>query len=99
VTIANRETVSASEASGLISATFESGRLEFSRELPDEGTVRLVVVNRDLRVHSLTADEIGVDVVIGPRSERIVEFEIRPGDYRFECRIPGHSEVGRIANR
>jgi hypothetical protein len=99
VTIANRETVSASEASGLISATFESGRLEFSRELPDEGTVRLVVVNRDLRVHSLTADEIGVDVVIGPRSERIVEFEIRPGDYRSECRIPGHSEAGRIANR
>ena len=96
LTIADRETVTSAEAEGLISATFEAGRLEFSRDLPDQGRVRLVVSNRDLRVHTLTAKEIDVDVVIGPKSQRIVEIDVRPGDYRFVCRVPGHSEQGRI---
>jgi hypothetical protein len=36
LTVANRETVSAAEALGLITAAFEARRLEFSRGLPSD---------------------------------------------------------------
>jgi len=92
LTIANRETVAASESRGLRSATFEGRRLEFSTSDWPMGTVRLVVRNEDLRVHTFTSEELGIDVAIGPKSERVVEIDLKPGSYLFECRVPGHSE-------
>jgi hypothetical protein len=95
-TVTNRETVAASGGPGMILATYEAGRLEFSRDFPAEGTVRVLIVNEDLRVHSLTSEALGVDVLIGPKSERIVEAVVSTEDYGFVCRIPGHSERGRV---
>lgn len=50
-------------------------------------TARFVVRNDDLALHTFTIDELGVDVVVKPGREALVEFPAgRPGTYTLYCR-------------
>ncbi|HVM15635.1 MAG TPA: cupredoxin domain-containing protein [Egibacteraceae bacterium] len=71
---------------------------------PDELTVpadreaRFVVSNADLALHTFTVDELGVDVIVKPRSEGLVEFTPeRPGVYLLYCRPHTQDGQGMVA--
>jgi hypothetical protein len=93
LTIANRETISSSEATGARRVEFDGGRTDLRGTTWPQGPVHILVSNHDLRVHTFTVEELGIDVVVGPKSEKLIQADLAPGDYRFECRVPGHSEA------
>lgn len=96
MTVANREVVEPSEAAGARQVIFEGGRTDFRFVTWTAGPVQLLITNRDLRVHTFTVEELGIDVAVGPGSQKLIRFELPPGDYGFECRVPGHSERSGI---
>ena len=60
--------------------------------------VRYVVRNDDLALHTVTIDELGVDVVVKPRSEALVEFSAgKPGVYTLYCRPHTQDGQGMVA--
>lgn len=60
--------------------------------------VRYVVRNDDLALHTLTIDELGVDVVVKPRREALVEFPAGdPGAYTLYCRPHTQDGQGMVA--
>lgn len=54
------------------------------------GPVTVRMANADLFWHTLTIDELGVDLWVPVGGERDVTFDAPPGSYPFYCRIPGH---------
>ncbi len=58
------------------------------------GVVVLRFANRDLFWHTLTVDELSVDLKVPVGGERTISFNARPGTYPFYCGVPGHREAG-----
>lgn len=58
------------------------------------GPVHLYVVNDDLFWHTVTVDDLGIDLTVPVGSHRRLSLNGRPGTYTFYCRIPGHSQAG-----
>jgi plastocyanin len=57
-------------------------------------TVTLVVENADLFWHTLTIEELDVDVRVPVKARRRTTFIAPPGTYEFICAIPGHDAAG-----
>jgi plastocyanin len=60
----------------------------------DGGQVTVALRNRDLFWHTLTIDELRVDLKVPVGRLRSASFEARRGTYDFYCRIPGHRTLG-----
>jgi plastocyanin len=58
------------------------------------GEVTVAVRNRDLFWHTFTIDALKIDLRTPVGRLRTATFEVRPGTYRFYCRIPGHATLG-----
>lgn len=57
-------------------------------------TLRLVLKNDDLYVHTFTIDELDIDVTIGPLGEKALS--LTPGDagtYEYLCTVTGHESM------
>jgi plastocyanin len=59
-----------------------------------DGKVTFAVRNRDLFWHTLTVDALKLDLKVPVGRLRTATVEVRPGAYRFYCRIPGHTSLG-----
>jgi plastocyanin len=71
---------------------------EFSREelAADAGTLGITVTNHDVFWHTLTIDELDLDLRIPNGGTRRVQLDVDPGTYRFVCAIPGHEQAGMV---
>ncbi|TMD46038.1 MAG: hypothetical protein E6I86_13530 [Chloroflexi bacterium] len=56
--------------------------------------VTLYVTNEDLFWHTVTIDQLGVDLALPVGSHRRITFSAPSGTYTFYCRIPGHRQAG-----
>ncbi len=56
--------------------------------------VTLYVTNDDLFWHTVTIDQLGVEVALPVGSHRRITFTAPSGTYTFYCRIPGHRQAG-----
>ncbi len=56
--------------------------------------VTLYVTNDDLFWHTVTIDQLGVDLALPVGSHRRITFTAPSGTYTFYCRIPGHRQAG-----
>lgn len=64
-----------------------------TRLVADAGEVAVRMGNEDFFWHTFTIDRLGVDLQVPVGGERRVAFRAPPGEYRYYCRIPGHSFV------
>jgi plastocyanin len=56
--------------------------------------VTLYVTNDDLFWHTVTIDQLGVELPLPVGSHRRITFTAASGSYIFYCRIPGHRQGG-----
>lgn len=64
---------------------------EFAREhIEAPAPVSIVADNEDLFWHTVTIDELDVDVRIPVQARRRVVIDAPPGRYTYYCAIPGH---------
>ena len=95
VTLAGRDTVTAAERAGAIELLMR--RTEFkTTELDAKAgeTLRLVLKNNDLYIHTFTIDELDIDVTIGPRGEKALELTPpTKGTFEYRCTIAGHEPM------
>lgn len=56
--------------------------------------VTLYVTNDDLFWHTVTIDQLGVDLKVPVGSHRRITIAASPGSYSYYCRIPGHAQAG-----
>lgn len=56
--------------------------------------VTLYVTNDDLFWHTVTIDQLQVDLALPVGSHRRITFTAPSGTYTFYCRIPGHRQAG-----
>ncbi len=71
------------------SAKFSTTTLSISA-----GQVAIFATNNDLFWHTVTINELGVDVRIPVKGHRRITFTAAPGTYTFYCAIPGHAGIG-----
>jgi plastocyanin len=58
--------------------------------------VTLYVSNDDLFWHTVTIDQLGVELPLPVGSHRRITFTAPSGTYTFYCRIPGHRQAGMV---
>jgi plastocyanin len=58
--------------------------------------VTLYVTNDDLFWHTITIDQLGVELPLPVGSHRRITFTAPSGTYTFYCRIPGHRQAGMV---
>jgi len=98
LTLSGRHTVSALDRFGaepvtMVGFAFEPATLTVREGRP----ARFVVRNDDLALHTFTIDELGVDAIVKPGSEVLVEFTPdRAGTYLLYCRPHTHEREGMV---
>ena len=95
VTLAARDTVEAADRVGAIEVLMKTTEFRTAQLDAKAGeTLRLVLKNDDLYIHTFTIDELGIDVPIGPRGERALSLSPRnTGTFEYKCTIPGHESM------
>jgi plastocyanin len=58
------------------------------------GPVTVRFTNHDLFWHTFTVRDLNINLEAPVGGTRQATFEVRPGTYRFVCRIPGHERAG-----
>jgi plastocyanin len=58
--------------------------------------VTLYVTNDDLFWHTVTIDQLGVELSLPVGSHRRITFTAPSGTYTYYCRIPGHRQAGML---
>ena len=58
--------------------------------------VTLYVTNDDLFWHTITIDQLGIELPLPVGSHRRITFTAPSGTYTFYCRIPGHRQAGML---
>ncbi|MEO8462102.1 MAG: cupredoxin domain-containing protein [Chloroflexota bacterium] len=95
LTVTNIHGVAAADKQGATTITahetsYDAGTLTAAAN----GTTKFVFHNGDPIVHTFTIDALGIDVKVGPGSEKLFELTSpKPGTYQFYCRITGHAET------
>lgn len=95
VTFTSVDSVSADEKAGAARLTAEDFKFEpRTIEATLDDGAKILVRNRDYVVHNLTVDALGVDLKVGPRSEKLADLSsAAPGTYDFHCDITGHESM------
>ena len=95
VTLAARDTVEEADRVDAIEVLMEKTEFRTAELDAKAGeTLRLVIKNNDLYIHSFTILELGVDVMVGPRGEKAVALSPnKTGTFEYECIIPGHESM------
>ncbi|MEO8469635.1 MAG: cupredoxin domain-containing protein [Chloroflexota bacterium] len=94
LTVAGIHSLSAVDKSGATTITahvtkYDTDTLKASAT----GTTKIVFKNSDPIVHTFTVDALGIDVKVGPGSEKLIDLTpLKPGTYEFYCRISGHKD-------
>jgi plastocyanin len=80
--------------SGDIKLEAHNARFSTTALSASAGEVAIYATNDDLFWHTVTIDDLGVDVRIPVRGHRRVTFTAARGTYEFHCAIPGHEAIG-----
>lgn len=94
LTVAGVDRVSAADKEGATTitayvTTYDTATLMAAAN----GTTKIVFKNDDPIIHTFTVDALGIDVKVGPRSEKLIELKSpKPGTYEFYCRVTAHRE-------
>ena len=94
-TVAARDTVEEAERTGAIEVLMKATEFRTAELVATSGeTLRLVLKNDDLYIHTFTIDEFGIDVTVGPRGEKALSLSSsNPGTFEYKCIIPGHESM------
>ena len=94
-TLAARDTVRDTERAGAVEVVMKRTEFKTARLDAKAGeTLRLVLKNDDLHIHTFTIDELGIDVTVGPRGEKALELSsANTGTFEYKCTIPGHESM------
>lgn len=94
-TVTGIDRVSAADKQGAVIITAHGTKFDMDTlHAVSGGTTKIVVRNDDPIVHTFTVDGLGIDVKVGPRSEKLIELDgASSGTYQFHCRITGHSNM------
>jgi plastocyanin len=85
LTLTSRSSVGEAEAASA-SATSRMTDFEFvPASYSVEGGSRVLVRNDDPFLHTFTVDELGIDEVVTPGSEKLIAIPSRPGSYFLYC--------------
>ena len=88
---------SAATASGSgVSLTIHNAAYSTTRLNAQSGQVTLAVTNQDLFWHTVTIDQLHVNVAIPIGGHRDIHFSAPSGTYTFYCAIPGHRQAGMV---
>ena len=96
VTLAARDTVAAADRAGATEVLMKTTEFRTAQLDAKAGeTLRLVLKNDDLYIHTFTIDDLGIDVTIGPRGEKALSLLSPPntGTFEYKCTIPGHEDM------
>jgi plastocyanin len=93
LTVVNLGSASASEKEG--AAYVKAKDTKFSTDkLSASPTGKIAFDNRDPILHTLTIDDLDIDLVVGPGSHEVVTLEnAKAGDYIYRCRVSGHEDM------
>ena len=93
-----RGSVSAAERVGAIVLLMEDTEFKPDRLIvPARQEVTLVVDNKDLVVHTWTIGDLDLSHALAGRSSKLVELpKLQPGQYEYECKVPGHEDMKGI---
>ena len=95
VTLAARDTVEEADRAEAIEVLMKTTEFRTAQLDAKAGeTLRLVLKNDDLYIHTFTIDELGIDVIIGPRGEKALSLSPQnAGTFEYTCTIPGHESI------
>jgi plastocyanin len=77
-----------------LSITVHQAKFSTTSLTASPGSVTLDVTNNDLFWHTVTIQQLGVDVRVPVKGRRSVTFNASRGTYKFKCAIPGHESIG-----
>jgi plastocyanin len=63
-------------------------------QLASTAKVTVFVTNKDFFWHTFTVDALHVDLRVPEGGHRRVTFDAAPGNYKFTCAVPGHTQAG-----
>ena len=86
----------ATASSGGVSLTIHNAAYSNTRLNAQSSQVTLAVTNQDLFWHTVTIDQLHVNVAIPIGGHRDIRFSAPPGSYTFYCAIPGHRQAGMV---
>ena len=92
VTLAARDTVEEADRVGAIEVLMKTTEFKTAQLDAKAGeTLRIVLKNDDLYIHTFTIKELRVDVTVGPRGEKAVSLSLpKKGTFEYKCIVPGH---------
>ncbi len=88
--------LSATASSGGLSLTIHNAAYSTRSLHASPARVTLAVTNQDLFWHTVTIDQLHVNVAIPIGGHREIRFTAPPGTYTFYCAIPGHRQAGMV---
>ena len=100
VTLAGRDTVDTADRAGAIEVLIKTTEFRTAQLDAKAGeTLRLVLKNDDLYIHTFTIDELNIEVVVGPRGEKaLLLTPTNTGTFEYTCTIPGHESMSGTLN-
>ena len=100
LTLAARDTVEESERVGAIEVLMKRTEFKTAQLNSKSGeTMRLVLKNDDLYIHTFTIEELDIDVTVGPRGEKALELTpSNAGTFEYICTITGHESMTGTLN-
>ena len=94
-TLTARDTVEQADRAGTIEVLMKTTEFRTAQLDAKAGeTVRLVLRNDDLYIHTFTIDELGIDATIGPRGEKALSLSpCNTEIFEYKCTVPGHESM------
>ncbi|MGB2940653.1 MAG: cupredoxin domain-containing protein [Candidatus Dormiibacterota bacterium] len=80
--------------SGDLAISAKNAKFSTSTLSAPAGTVTVDFTNEDLFWHTVTIDQLGVDIRVPVKSQRAATFNAPAGTYSYRCAIPGHESIG-----
>lgn len=81
-------------ARGDLAISAKNAKFSTSTLSAPAGTVTIDFTNEDLFWHTVTIDQLGVDIRVPVKSQRAATFNAPAGTYSYRCAIPGHESIG-----
>ena len=94
VTMAGTAGGSQQALNGDLKLSAHSAKFSTTTLTASPGQIAIYATNNDLFWHTVTINELGVDVRIPVKGHRRITFTAAPGTYTFYCAIPGHAGIG-----
>jgi len=95
VTLAARDKVDDADRAGATEVLMKTTEFRTAELEANAGeTLRLVIKNDDLYIHTFTINELDIDVTVGPRGEKALSVTSPDaGTFEYKCTLAGHESM------